>query len=92
MRSHTEIIMEAEENRLLADPHNGLELFVQDLKSMQLAASHRLVGIKHPMVWRPRILGYYRKYFYKTKIVLGVRHPVWWFQRYARTRQFWGYS
>lgn len=31
-------------------------------------------------ITEPHILEYYRRYWPQTKLIVGIRHPVWWFQ------------
>ena len=42
-----------------------------------------LVGIKDPKQWDARYMENYHRFFPRTKIVYGLRHPVTWFNRYV---------
>ena len=43
-----------------------------------------LVGIKNPHLWTASYVEKYHRYFPRTKIVFGLRHPVTWYNRYVR--------
>lgn len=46
-----------------------------------------LYGYKNPQdINRPRSLVHFRDYFPQTKLVVGLRHPVWWFQSFYNHR------
>lgn len=42
---------------------------------------HLKRGYKCPAeITEPHILDYYRKFWPRTKLIVGIRHPIWWFQ------------
>ena len=56
-------------------------------KEAQNSSAPALYGYKNPQdINRPRALMHFRDYFPKTKLVIGVRHPVWWFQSFYNYR------
>ena len=77
-------MFQPEENHLLdhgevADLVTDLYNFVQQNPTENVAGN--LVGLKDPHTWDKKYVGTYRRYFPRTKIVFGLRHPVTWFNR-----------
>lgn len=46
-----------------------------------------IFGYKNPQdINRPNALNHFRDYFPKTRLIVGLRHPVWWFQSFYNFR------
>ena len=79
--------MQDHENHILN--HDGRPAqFVADLYSLvpqsPKDSADAKVAIKDPIFFTANYLENYHDYFPSTKMVLGLRHPVSWFQRYVR--------
>lgn len=48
---------------------------------------HAIYGYKNPQeITLPTSLEHFQKYFPRTKLIVGLRHPVWWFQSFYNFR------
>ena len=52
----------------------------------ELPAGHYKRGFKCPAHFSRRALRYFKRYFSKTRIIVGVRHPVRWFESFYNFR------
>ena len=91
--AHDEIRMPRKECRLM--PQEGgpakvvqlMHTLRNETASSSSSSSHVIYGYKNPQdINRPRALVHFRDYFPKTKLIVGLRHPVWWFQSFYNYR------
>jgi hypothetical protein len=68
-------------------PHEVLDLMQHDVRQLlsrlysMPPGANFLRGFKSPVDLSIRhVMEYYGKYFYKTKLIVGLRHPVHWFE------------
>ena len=89
MRKHSEILIPRKENHMLDHNRGGTEVadLVASLYDLVQNSTNNSegnkVGIKDPHLWTADYVEKYHRYFPRTKIVFGLRHPVTWFNRYV---------
>lgn len=77
-------------------PHEVLDLMQHNVRQLlsrlysMPPGANILRGFKSPVDLSIRhVMQYYAKYFYKTKLIVGLRHPVQWFESLCKCEVFW---
>ena len=88
MRTHPELLIPSDEMRAMLRPTQGPGKAISILYPLyKERGSSKKIGYKCPADVRELVsLKNLRDYFPKTKLIVGLRHPVWWFQSFYNYR------
>jgi hypothetical protein len=85
--AHPEIHMPKKECRLMPQEGGAAKVVKELYKLREDGAELGIYGYKNPQdISRPRALANLREHFSKTRLIIGLRHPIWWFQSFYNYR------